>query len=70
MFSYKFIVRDDKNDDLRLRITSNRQSTQFSLGVKVSKEELDAAVAGMSGNIRFEKLIASWTAQIKDLMLV
>lgn len=69
MFSYKFIVRSDKNDDLRLRITNNRQSTQFSLGLKVSKSELDAALSGDSDNIRLEKLIASWTAQIKDLML-
>ena len=69
MFSYKFIVRSDKNDDLRLRITNNRQSVQFSLGLKVPKSELDAALSEDSDNIRLEKLIASWTAQIKDLML-
>lgn len=69
MFSYKFIVRSDKNDDLRLRITNNRQSVQFSLGLRLSKSELDEIISGTSGNIRFEKLFASWVAQIKDLML-
>ena len=69
MFSYKFIVRRDKNDDLRLRITNNRQSSQFSLGLKVTQSELSAALSGDSDNIRLEKLIASWTAQIKDFML-
>ncbi len=69
MFSYKFIVRSDKNDDLRLRITNNRQSAQFSLGLRLSKSELDEVISGTSGNIRFEKLLASWVAQIKDLML-
>ncbi len=69
MFSYKFIVRRDRNDDLRLRITNNRQSSQFSLGLKVTQSELGAALSGDSDNIRLEKLIASWTAQIKDFML-
>lgn len=69
MFSFKFIVRSDKNDDLRIRITNNRVSTQFSMGLKISQYELDAALSGESGNIRLEKMLASWTMQIKELML-
>lgn len=69
MFSFKFIVRSDKNDDLRLRITNNRQSTQFSLGLRVTKNELESAMSGTSGNIRLEKMLASWTMQIKSLMI-
>ncbi len=69
MFSYKFIVRCDKNDDLRLRITNNRVSTQFSMGHRITQSELDAALSGTLGNIRLEKMLASWTMQIKDLML-
>lgn len=69
MFSYKFIVRSDKNDNLRLRVTNNRQSAQFSLGLRLSKSELESALSGNSKNIRFEKMLASWTSQIKDLML-
>ena len=69
MFSFKFIVRSDKNDDLRLRITNNRISTQLSMGLKISPDELDTALSGSSRNIRLEKMLASWTSQIKDLML-
>lgn len=69
MFSYKFIVRSDKNDDLRLRITNNRTSTQFSMGLRITQSELDAALSGSSKSIRLEKMLASWTSQIKDLML-
>lgn len=69
MFSYKFIVRSDKNNDLRLRITNNRQSAQFSLGFKLSKSELESALSGNSKNIRLEKMLVSWTSEIKDLML-
>ena len=69
MFSFKFIVRSDKNDDLRLRITNNRVSTQLSMGLKISPDELEAALSGSSRNILLEKMLASWTSQIKDLML-
>lgn len=69
MFSFKFLVRSDKNDDLRIRITNNRVSTQFSMGLKISQYELDAVLSGESGNIRLEKMLASWTMQIKELML-
>lgn len=69
VFSFKFIVRSDKNDDLRLRITNNRVSTQLSMGLKISPDELEAALSGSSRNILLEKMLASWTSQIKDLML-
>ena len=69
MFSFKFIVRSDKNNDLRLRITQNRASAQFSMGLKISPDELESALSGNSRNIRLEKMLASWTSQIKDLML-
>ncbi len=52
-----------------LRIINNRKKAEMSMGLKMTQPELDAALSGMSGNIRLEKLIASWTMQIKDLML-
>ncbi len=69
MFSYKFYVSSSKNDALMLRIINNRKKAEMSMGLKMTQPELDAALSGMSGNIRLEKLIASWTMQIKDLML-
>lgn len=52
-----------------LRIINNRKKAEMSMGLKMTQPELDAALSGMSGNIRLEKLIASWTMQTKDLML-
>lgn len=69
MFSYKFIIRRDKNNDLRLRITNNRVSVQFSTGFKITQAELDAALSGNSGDVRLDKQFASWVVQIKELML-
>lgn len=39
------------------------------MGVQVSEAELCMAISGRSGNIRLEKMLASWITQIKDLML-
>lgn len=39
------------------------------MGLKISPDELEAALSGSSRNIRLEKMLASWTSQIKDLML-
>lgn len=69
MFSYKFYVRQEKNDALMLRITNNRKKAEISMGLRVSQSELEAASKWSSGNIRLEKLLASWTMMIKELML-
>ncbi len=69
MFSYKFYIREEKNDSLMLRITNNRKKAEMSMGLRMTQSELDAALSGVSGSIRFEKMLASWTMQIKDLML-
>lgn len=69
MFSYKFYSREEKSDALMLRIINNRKKTEMSMGLRIAQSDLDAALFGVSGNTRFEKLLASWTMQIKDLML-
>ena len=69
MFSYKFYTREEKNDSLMLRITNNRKKAEMSMGLRIAQSELDAALSGSSKNIRLEKMLASWTSQIKDLML-
>lgn len=69
MFSYKFYIREEKNDLLMLRITNNRKKAEMSMGLRMTQSELDAALSGSSKNIRLEKMLASWTSQIKDLML-
>ncbi|WP_289732760.1 site-specific integrase [uncultured Duncaniella sp.] len=52
-----------------LRITNNRKKAEMSMGLRMTQSELDAALSGSSKNIRLEKMLASWTSQIKDLML-
>lgn len=69
MFSYKFYVREEKNEALMLRITNNRRKAEISMGLRLSVPELESALSGKSNNIRFEKMLASWTAQIKEFML-
>lgn len=69
MFSYKFIIRTDKGNDLRLRLTNNRVSAQFSMGIKVTKEELELALTPRGMNMHLSKLIASWEAKIKTYAL-
>ncbi len=69
MFCYKFYVDPNRNDALMLRVTNNRKKAEMSMGLRMSQSELDAALSGSSKNIRLEKMLASWTMQIKDLML-
>lgn len=45
MFSVKFISREDKNNSVRIRVTNNRKSAQFSLGITATQEELDNALS-------------------------
>lgn len=69
MFSYKFYVDSNRNDALMLRVTNNRKKAEMSMGLKISPEELENALSGSSRNIRLGKMLSSWIAQIKGLML-
>lgn len=69
MFSHKFYVDSNRSDALMLRITNNRKKAEMSMGIKITPEELKLALSGNSKNLRFEKMLASWISQIKDLML-
>lgn len=69
MFSAKFYIDPTRKDALMLRITNNRKKVEMSMGLQISPDELEMALAGRSRNIRLEKMLASWTSQIKGLML-
>lgn len=45
MFSYKFIVRAEKNNALRLRLTNNRKTVEISMGIRIPQETLDDALS-------------------------
>jgi len=66
MFTVKLIIREDKNNSVRLRITSNRKSAQFSLGIAATQDDLDNALAAdsksaLSGTAR---LLRAYRAKI------
>lgn len=69
MFSTNFYVDANRKDSLMLRITNNRKKAEMSMGLQISPDELESALSGSSRNIRLEKMLVSWTSQIKDLML-
>lgn len=69
MFTAKFYSNKNRGDNLTLRITNNRSKTEISLGIRMTQEELDSALAGKSKNARMEKMLARWNAEIKDLMV-
>lgn len=43
MFTYKLFI--EKNGNLKLRLTNNRKSTEISLGLQLTQDELDDALA-------------------------
>ncbi len=45
MFTVKIIIREDKNNSVRIRITNLRKSAQFSLGIVATKEDLENALS-------------------------
>ena len=45
MFTVKLIIREDKNNSVRIRITNLRKSAQFSLGIVATKEDLENALS-------------------------
>lgn len=69
MFSFKFYVREEKNNLLTLRIINNRCKAEMSMGLLVTPMELDAVINGSSRNVRLSKVLASWTLTIKSLMV-
>lgn len=66
MLSTKFIVREDKNNSLRLRITSNRKTAELSLGFQITQEQLNDALLARphKANIQLASLFSIWKSKI------
>lgn len=69
MFSFKFYVDTARKNSLMLRITNNRKKTELSMGLRMTPPELDAILANTSRDVASSKLVASWTLDIKALMV-
>lgn len=66
MFTVKFIIREDKNNSVRLRITNKRKTAQFSLGMSATKEELERALSPDAKNnlSGVERLLKAYRAKV------
>lgn len=69
MFTYKFFVRKDKGNSLKLRLTNNRKSTECSLGINISQENLDDAMSRKPRpeNVRWKSLIVNMESKLEDI---
>ena len=69
MFTYKFIVKENKGNSLRLRLTNNRKVVEISMGVQLSPEDLADAmsVKPKSNNIKWKSVISDYQAKLDDI---
>ncbi|MBD5209430.1 MAG: hypothetical protein HDS80_05755 [Bacteroidales bacterium] len=69
MFTYKFVVRTDKGNSLRLRLTSMRKITEISLGVQLSPDDLADAmsVKPKSQNLKWKTLVSNFQAKLDEI---
>ena len=69
MFTYKFIVKENKGNSLRLRLTNNRKVAEISMGVQLSPEDLADAmsVKPKSNNIKWKSVISDYQAKLDDI---
>lgn len=65
MFSFKFIVVPEKNNALRLRITSNRKKAEISMGVSMEAKTLEKILKGdRNADALHASLIRQWQSQL------
>ncbi len=69
MFSYKFFIRANKNNSLRLRITYNRNNAEISLGVQMTQEILDDALLPKPRpeNLKWRTLLQMYQAKLDEI---
>lgn len=69
MFSYKFLVRAEKNNALRLRLTSNRKMVEISLGVSLPSENLSDALSEnpKPENIKWRSLFSKYQSALDEI---
>lgn len=62
MFTYKFIVRTEKNNALRLRLINNRRNVEISMGISIPQEVLDDALSAKPKpeNVKWRKVLSAY----------
>ena len=71
MFSYKFYIRPDRDNDLRLRIVNNRKKSEISMGCSWTPEELENAQSEktMQGNYNKKKYLSMCISKLESLKI-
>ncbi|MDE6086141.1 MAG: site-specific integrase [Muribaculaceae bacterium] len=71
MFSYKFYIQTDRDNDLRLRIINNRRKVEISTGNKWTPEQLTDALSDkpVKANVEKRKYIAMCVARLESLKI-
>lgn len=69
MFSYKFLVRVDKNNALRLRLINNRKNVEVSIGIRLSPDDLDNALSEKPKpeNMKWKSLLTGYMAKLDEI---
>ena len=69
MFSYKFIIRTDKNNALRLRLTNNRKKVEVSIGISLTPDDLENALSEKPKpkNAKWKSLLTGYMAKLDEI---
>lgn len=69
MFSYKFVVRVEKNNALRLRLINNRKMTEVSIGVSLTPDDLENALSEKPKpeNLKWKSLLNGYMAKLDEI---
>lgn len=69
MLAYKFIVRADRGNSLRLRLTNNRKKVEIAIGVSITRDELEDALSEKPKpqNMKWKSLLANITAKLDEI---
>lgn len=69
MFSYKFFVREEKNDMLRLRLINNRKKVEISLGLQMPPEVLEDALSAKPRheNMKWRSVLTMYQAKLDEI---
>lgn len=70
MLTYKFLIRPEKNNSLRIRLTNNRKSVEVSTGVKLSAETLENALSSSPRpeNMKWRSVISMYQSKLDDIV--
>lgn len=69
MFSYKFFIRIDRDNDLRLRLINNRKKVEVSVGINLTPEDLDDSLSEKPKpqNVKWKSLLTGYMAKLDEI---